>query len=69
VLVFLVLGSDSPKDYDDVMEKDELRGTWQLVAEDRNGHSSTVSQLRWLRNRSGEKLAQLLGRSICMIGV
>jgi uncharacterized protein (TIGR03067 family) len=67
-LVFLLLGSDSPKQYDDATDFNELQGTWALV-EHLNDHQPSLTPAenefyvanfrdhRWLRdNRSGSLL-------------
>ena len=43
LLVLLLLGSDSPKEYDDTTENVSIEGTWQIVSAGRGLQQTTVA--------------------------
>lgn len=56
MLVVLVLGSDSPKEYDDNMELASIEGTWQLLAVVHDGEK--VNPITWVLTFRGGKLTR-----------
>jgi uncharacterized protein (TIGR03067 family) len=53
MLVVALLGSDSPKDYDDATENAVIEGTWQLLAVEHEGKK--VNSITWVYTlRDGE---------------
>jgi uncharacterized protein (TIGR03067 family) len=53
LLSVVALGSDSPKEYDDKADMDEVRGTWRLVDIEVDGHKWMFPHQCVMTNRSG----------------
>jgi uncharacterized protein (TIGR03067 family) len=61
LLVVPLLGSDSPKEYDDATAKDELQGTWHLVGYERHGQLIEISPGGIQTFRGGQWVYHQLG--------
>lgn len=56
LLIVPLLGSNSPKEYDDRTEEVGIEGTWQLLAVERNGEK--VNPITWVLALRGGKFTR-----------
>ena len=64
LLCVVALGSDSPKEYDDRTERDELQGRWQLIEVSLNGLKQGVDFQELMTYRAGAYTYQCDNKTI-----
>jgi uncharacterized protein (TIGR03067 family) len=56
MLVLPLLGSDSPKEYNDAAQMDSIEGSWQLLAVEHDGRK--VNSITWILTFRGGKFTR-----------